>query len=333
MKPIYIFGIGEIAKGVLKNLLYREGIEIKGVIDIDPEKVGKSLYEITGIKKFSDIYVESDPEKVFEREKRGIVLHLTGSFVKDVFEQYMLILDKGHSIITTTEEMTDPYLKNPELAEKIDKKAKEKGVTLLPTGINPGFAMDFLPSIFSGIFEEIKSIKVERINNASKRRYPLQKKIGSGLKEEEFKKKWEKREIGHVGLLESGSILTKILGFKIKNIEETCEPKIAKRLIKTKYFEVKKGKVCGIIHKVKVETEEKIDIELFLEMSLDAKNPRDRIIIEGKPTLELKVDGGIPGDEATSSIVTNWINKIDKLPKGLLTLDKLYFLSFFKKIQ
>lgn len=332
MKPVYIFGIGEIGKGVLKNLLRREGIKIKGVIDIDPEKIGKSLYEIVGIKEFSDIYVESDAEKVLEREK-GIVLHLTGSFVKDVFDQYMLILDKGHSIITTTEEMTDPYLKYPEIAEKIDRKAKEKGVTLLPTGVNPGFAMDFLPSIFSGIFEEINSIKVERINNASKRRYPLQRKIGSGLSREEFNDKWQKREIGHVGLLESGSILIKILGLKIKSIEETCEPKIAKRLIKTKYFEVKKGKVCGIIHKVKVETEEKIDIELLLEMSLDAKNPRDRIIIEGKPTLELKVKGGIKGDEATSSIVTNWIKKIDNLPKGLLTLDKLYLLSFFKKIQ
>ncbi|MEO0295312.1 MAG: hypothetical protein ABIM85_04745, partial [candidate division WOR-3 bacterium] len=73
--------------------------------------------------------------------------------------------------------------------------------------------------------------------------------------------------------------------------------------------------------------------ELLLEMSLDAKNPRDRIFIEGKPTLEMKIKGGIPGDEATSSIVTNWISKIDNLPKGLITLDKLYFLSFFKKIQ
>ncbi|MEO0270963.1 MAG: hypothetical protein ABIM98_01645 [candidate division WOR-3 bacterium] len=332
MKPIYIFGIGEIGKGVVKNLYLKEGIEIKGVIDIDPKKVGKSLYEITGIEKFSNIYVEEDAEKVLEREK-GIVLHLTGSFVKDVFNQYMLIIDKGHNIITTTEEMTDPYLKNSELAEKIDKKAKEKGVTVLPTGINPGFAMDFLPAIFSGIFEEIYSIHVERINNASKRRYPLQKKIGSGLSKEEFKEKWEKREIGHVGLLESASIVSKILGLKIKNLEETCEPKIAKKLIKTKYFEVKKGKVCGIIHKVKIETEEKINIELLLEMSLDAKNPRDRILIEGKPTLEMKIKGGIPGDEATSSIVTNWINKIDNLPKGLITLNKLYFLSFFKKIQ
>lgn len=332
MKPVFIFGLGEIGKGVVRNLAKREGIKLAGVIDIAPDKVGKSVAEITEIQKFKDIYVEKDAEKVLEREKDAVVLHLTSSHVKDVIDQYFLILDKGHAIITTTEEMTDPYLKNPELAEKIDKKAKEKGKTVIPTGVNPGFIMDFLPALFSGIFEEIYSIKVERINNASKRRYPLQKKIGSGLTPEEFKRKWEKRELGHVGLAESGSILAKILGLKVKNLEETCDPKIAKEFIKTEFFEVKPGYACGIQHQIKIETEEGIPIHLFLEMSLDAENPHDTTYIEGKPSLKITVPGGVPGDEATCSIVVNWIEKAFKIPAGLWTLDKLYFNHYWKKI-
>ncbi|MEN3044355.1 MAG: hypothetical protein ABDH37_03955 [Candidatus Hydrothermales bacterium] len=330
MNRVFIFGFGEIAKLVLKNIQNKEGVKLSGVIDIDPEKVGKSVAEITGSNKFSEIIVEKDVEKVLGRYKDGIVLHLTGSYVKDVIDQYMLILDMGHHIITTTEEMTDPFLRNPELAKKIESKAKRKKKTLLPTGVNPGFVMDFLPAFFSGVFEEINSIKVERINNASKRRYPLQKKIGSSLKKEEFYEKWEKREIGHVGLAESGSILAKTLSLKIKNLIETCNPKIAKEFIKTEYFEVKPGEVCGILHEVNVETEENIKINLFLEMSLDAENPVDRISLIGNPSLTMEVKGGIPGDEATASIVTNWIKKVKDLPPGIITIDRLFFSRYFK---
>ncbi|MEN3046853.1 MAG: hypothetical protein ABDH49_07750 [Candidatus Hydrothermales bacterium] len=330
MNKVFIFGLGEIGKIVLKNIHKKEGIELAGVIDIDPEKVGKSVAEITGLDKYSDIIVEKDAEKVLKGYKNGIVLHLTGSYVKDVIDQYMLILDMGHHIITTTEEMTDPYLRNPDLAKEIERKAKAVEKTVLPTGVNPGFVMDFLPSFFSCVFEEIYSIRVERINNASKRRYPLQKKIGSGLKEEEFYKKWEKREIGHVGLAESGSILAKTLSLKIKDLKETCNPKIAKEFIKTEYFEVKPGEVCGILHEVKVETEENINVDLFLEMSLDAESPVDRVSIEGKPSLTMEVKGGIPGDEATASIVANWIKKINDLPPGIITIDRLFFNRYFK---
>ncbi len=332
MKPVFIFGLGEIGKGVLRNLAKKEGIKLAGVIDIAPEKVGKSVTDITGVRRFSDLYVEKDAEKVLEREKNAVVLHLTSSRVKEVVEQYFLILDKGHSIITTTEEMTDPYLKNPELAEKIDNRAKKSGKPVIPTGVNPGFVMDFLPAIFSGVFEEIYSIKVERINNASKRRYPLQKKIGSGLTPEKFQEKWEKRELGHVGLAESGSILAKILKLKLKSFEEICTPKIAKEFINTIFFKVNPGYACGIQHQVKIETEERIPIHLFLEMSLDAENPHDTTYIEGKPSLKLTVPGGVPGDEATCSIAVNWIEKAFEMPAGLWTLDKIYFNHYWKKI-
>lgn len=332
MKPIFIFGLGEIGKIVLRNLIKKEGIKLAGVVDIDPEKVGKSVYEITGIEEFKNVYVEKDAEKVLKKKKNGVVIHLTSSYIKDVIDQYFLILDTGHNIITTTEEMTDPYLKHPRLAKKLCEKAKKKKKAIVPTGVNPGFVMDLLPIIFSGVFEEIHGINIERINNASKRRYPLQRKIGSGLTPSEFKEKWEKREIGHVGLAESGSIIARTLKLKIKNLEETCDPKIAKSYIKTDFFEVNPGYVCGILHKVKIDTQENIKINLFLEMSLDAENPRDTIYIEGKPSLRLEIPGSLPGDESTASIATNWINKIFEIPPGLWTIDKLYLNHYFKKI-
>ncbi len=320
---LVLIGIGEIAKKILEGAKYKKNLKIKGAVDIDENKKGKTVSEVTGIKGYEDIVIESDIEKVIKDKENYIIIHLTKSHIPEIKEDILKLIEYGFPIITTSEEMIDPYLKYPKVAEEIDKKCKEKGIVLLPTGINPGFLMDFMPLFFSSVFRKIEKIDVVRINNAKERRYPLQKKIGSGLSKEEFYEKWKKGEIGHVGLAESGSILAKTLGLKIKELKETCDPKIARKNIKTEFFNVKKGECCGILHKVNIKTEENIEINLFLEMSLDAENTRDEVIIKGEPSLNIKIEGGTPGDEATANVVLNWVNKIKKLEPGLITLDKL----------
>ncbi len=326
---IIIIGVGEIAKKLLEGARYKKNIKIKGAVDIDENKKGKTITEVTGITGYENIVIEKDIEKVIKKDEDYIIIHLTRSHIPDIKEDLLKVIEYGFPIITTSEEMTDPYLKYPEIAEEIDKKCKEKNVTLLPTGINPGFLMDFLPVFFSSVFRKIEKIEVIRINNASKRRYPLQKKIGSGLSREEFYEKWKKGEMGHVGLAESGSIIAKTLGLRIKELEETCDPKIAKENIKTEFFDVKPGECCGILHRVNIKTEENIEINLFLEMSLDAENTRDEVTVIGEPPLSIRIEGSTPGDEATANVVLNWVNKVKRLPAGLITIDKLPIPSYW----
>ncbi len=326
---VVLIGIGEIAKRVIEGTKYKKSLKIKGAVDIDDKKIGRTLTEITGINGYENIIVKKELPEVVNDEKDAILIHMTKSRIPDIKKDLLSLIDFKRPIITTSEEMTDPYLKHPEDAEEIDRKCKDNNVTILPCGINPGYLMDFLPAFFSGVFKKIEKIEIIRINNASKRRYPLQKKIGSGLKSEEFYERWKKGEIGHVGLAESGSILCKCLGLKIEKFEEKCNPKIAKENIKTEYFDVKAGECCGILHNVKIETQEGIEISLFLEMSLDAEDTRDEIFIKGEPELRLKIEKGTPGDEATANVVLNWINKVEKLPPGIITMDKLIFPSFW----
>jgi 4-hydroxy-tetrahydrodipicolinate reductase len=331
MEKVIIYGVGEIAKKIVEIIRERKDIEICGAIDIDEKKIDKNLSEITKVDGFENVVIRENPEEVFEKEKGAIVLHLAGSYTYIVIKDYIKMAEYGMPVITITEEMTDPYLRSPELAEKIDKVFKDKGVPILATGINPGYLMDFLPAFFSGIFKRIEKIEVTRINNASKRRYPLQRKIGSGLSKEVFYKNLKEGKLGHVGLAESGSVMAKSMGLKIKELKETCDPKIADSKIETNFFEVVPGQVCGILHRVEVKTEEGIDISLFLEMSLNAKESYDEIKIRGEPSLTMRIKEGVPGDECTANLVVNWINKIRKLSPGLWTIDKLIFPSFFKK--
>lgn len=65
---------------------------------------------------------------------------------KKVFPKIKTVLEKKINVVTTAEEMACPQAQNPELAAEIDKIAKENGVSVLGTGINPGLkAMIDLP--------------------------------------------------------------------------------------------------------------------------------------------------------------------------------------------
>jgi GMP synthase (glutamine-hydrolysing) len=52
---------------------------------------------------------------------------------------------------------------------------------LLGPGVNPGFVMDLLPLVTTGVCRDVRSIRIERVQDASTRRVPFQKKIGAGL--------------------------------------------------------------------------------------------------------------------------------------------------------
>lgn len=63
--------------------------------------------------------------------------------------------------------MAYPQADDADLAKKMDEVAKENGVSILGTGINPGFVLDLLVLALSGTCEEVTSIKAKRVNDLS----------------------------------------------------------------------------------------------------------------------------------------------------------------------
>lgn len=53
--------------------------------------------------------------------------------------------------------------------------AKENNVTVLGTGVNPGFCMDTFPIVMTGVCQNVEHIRVARIQDARSRRLPSEK--------------------------------------------------------------------------------------------------------------------------------------------------------------
>jgi 4-hydroxy-tetrahydrodipicolinate reductase len=229
------------------------------------------------------------------------------------------------NFVSTCEELSYPHYKYPELAHKIDELAKKNDVTVLGTGINPGYLMDTLPITLTGPCQEVKKIKVTRMLDSSKRRVPYQKKIGTGLSREEFKKMIEEKKItGHVGLIESIAMIADALGWKLDEIKELHpECVIADRKTITPYTIVKPGQVAGLKSVAYGIKQGKRVITLEFVSYAGLKEEYDAISIEGVPNIYQKIEGGVHGDIGTVATIINSIPKVINANPGLVTMKDL----------
>jgi len=322
------FGVGPIGASIVKLMRQKASLEVVGAIDKDPAKAGRDLGEIVGASDAPwGVPVLGDANTALDRPV-DVVVHSTSSYLTSVMDQLLECLAAGCCVVSTCEELAYPFRKHPVLSTKLDKAAKDEGVALVGTGVNPGFVLDKLVLTLSAVSQRVDAVRAIRVVDASKRRLPLQKKIGAGMTPEEFRAQVEAGVIKHHGLPESVAMVADGLGFVVDDISETIEPVIAQETVRTEFLEVAPGQVAGV-HQVARGTgggEEKVFLEL--RMYVGAKQPADSIELMGEPKLSLVIPGGTHGDVATAAVVVNAIPAIVAAPAGLRTSRDLP-LAFF----
>ena len=313
------YGIGPIGASILKLMREKEAIEIIGAIDNDPAKIGKDLGEVVGASDAPwGVKVSGDARGVLE-QSADVVMHTTSSSLPKVVDQLLACMDVGSCVVSTCEELCYPFRTHPELATQLDKSAKDNGVALVGTGVNPGFVMDKLLITLAAVSQRIEHAKALRIVDASKRRLPLQKKIGAGLSVEEFRSRVKEGTIKHVGLPESVAMVSDSLGLRVDEITETIEPKVASERVQTEFLTVEAGQAAGVHQIARGLSDGKEVIYMELQMYVGAKDPTDTVELKGHPNISLVIPGGSHGDIATASVAVNSIPPILEAPAGLRT--------------
>ena len=313
------YGIGPIGASILKLMREKEAIEIIGAIDNDPAKIGKDLGEVVGAADAPwGVKVSGDARGVLE-QSADVVMHTTSSSLPKVVDQLLACMDVGSCVVSTCEELSYPFRTYPELATQLDKSAKDNGVALVGTGVNPGFVMDKLVITLAAVSQRIEHAKALRIVDASKRRLPLQKKIGAGLSVDEFRARVKEGTIKHVGLPESVAMVADALGLRVDEITETIEPKVATERVQTEFLTVESGQAAGVHQIARGLSDGKELIYMELQMYVGAKDPADTVELKGHPNISLMIPGGSHGDIATASVAVNSIPSILEAPAGLRT--------------
>ncbi len=321
MEPIRVaqMGLGAVGCGIVRTALGRSQLRVVGAVDVDPDKVGQDLGEVLGVDAALGIPVRASLGDVLEAQPVDVVLQATGSHIPDVAGQLTDIAAAGCHVVSTCEELAYPWLRHPTLAQEIDAAARENGVTILGTGVNPGFIMDTLVLVATAVCGDVRRIVSTRVVAARERRLALQQKIGSGMAEADFRALAARGEIGHVGLRESFYLIAAGLGWEMPEPQETIDPVRADERITTEDFDIAAGQVAGIHQTIQASSAGR-ELVLDLTMSMAASESRDSIAVEAAPPMHLEVVGGTHGDQATWSMVANMVPRVAAAPAGLLTM-------------
>ncbi|MBC8108190.1 MAG: dihydrodipicolinate reductase [Anaerolineae bacterium] len=322
------FGLGPIGVESLRLLADKSWAKIVGGVDIDPTKTGRSLAELGAGERFEKQQCYPSFRDLWANEQPDVIIHTAGSKIGPAVEQIIPMASAGVSVVSSCEELLFPYRRDYDAAMELDRVCKESGARVVGTGVNPGFVMDLLPVCLTGVSRSVEEIHIQRVVNASTRRLPLQKKIGSGMAPEEFRLLFTMGKAGHQGFQESAALVAHCMGWEVDAITETCDPVVAEQDILTKHFHVKRGQTCGLHQQAAVIVKGRVRITMDLKMYLDAKDPHDAVQVVGDPALNLRIAGGVAGDDATVAALANAVPRVMMVSPGLRLMTDLPVPSF-----
>jgi 4-hydroxy-tetrahydrodipicolinate reductase len=312
--PVVVAGLGDMGLRITRSVLETPELRLAGAVD--PALSGRKLASVLN-GTCPDITVADDAARAFHGARGGVLLQATASTFEAVRPQIEEAVKAGLAVASTCEELAYPWLKHEAAAEALDRLAERNEVSVVGTGVNPGFALDRLPAVLAQVAGPVRHVEGTRVVDAAQRRRGLRRKIGAGLGEEAWELALDRGEVGHVGLPESAALAALGCGLEVDEVDEEIDAVLAERDHRSP--PIREGDVAGIHHRVRGYSDGREVVRLDLIIAVGAEDPRDEVRLEADPPLHLSVPGGIPGEEAT---VWAMVHAAEALPqlRGLITV-------------
>lgn len=323
---VIIWGFGAMGQGMAEMLLNKKGVQIVGVCDMNPNLDKLNFLDVLDVKTDHEpIIIQSNIDHLLGTIKADVVLLCTDSYVEGAFEKIKKIVVSGMNCISTAEEMAYPYANEPILSAQIDHLAKMYGVTVLGTGINPGFIMDLLVIALTGTMIDVKHIEAKRVNSLSPFGPTVMHEQGVGITIGEYHKRiMDHKLAGHVGFKESVYMISDALGVKLDGFKQQMDPIITNVDRKSKYGEALAGNLAGI----NMTGQGLVNGDVFIDMihpqqiepEMEGVSTGDYINLEGTPNINMAITPEIQGGIGTIAMCVNMIPHVINAKPGLKTM-------------
>ncbi|MCM1990820.1 2,4-diaminopentanoate dehydrogenase [Oceanirhabdus seepicola] len=324
---IAIWGFGAMGSGMARMLLKKKGVEIVGVCDMHPARADRDMYEVLGIERGDrkPVIINKNIEEVVTEKCCDLCLCATDSFTQKAFPRLKYVLEKKVNVISTAEEMSYPQAQNPELAAELDRIAKENGVSILGTGINPGLIMDLLVVCLTGCMTDVEHVEAKRVNSLSPFGPAVMEEQGVGITVEDFNNGVKDGSLaGHVGFSESIRMIGDAIGWNVEKLEQQMKPIVTTVDRKSPYGFAAAGNVAGVnmTGQGYVDGEVKIDMihPQQIEPEMEGTFTGDYITIKGTPEVNMAIKPEVEGGLGTIAMCVNMIPQVINADAGLKTM-------------
>jgi hypothetical protein len=325
---VLVLGTGQMGSGIARLVLEKQGLELVGGYGKRVERAGMDLGLAIGLGQELGIRIASELDKVIEQTRPHVAIQATCSKLTDAKDEISVLLRHGVHVITIAEEMAYPSCQSSAIAGELHQLATAHEVSVVGTGINPGFVLDLLVIMLTGVCSDIQSISARRVNDLSAYGPSVLAAQGVGLSPEAFRLGLQDGTVvGHFGFTESIHMIADAVGWEIERIEERREPIISAVSRETPFVKVDAGQVAGCFHVAEAYRQGKPVITLEhpqqIQPYLEAVDTGDMIEITGTPNIRLAGSPEIPGGQATIALAVNMIPRLLNASPGLHSMADL----------
>ena len=182
-KRVVVWGTGNVGRPALRSVLAHRDLELAGVVVSDPAKKGSDAGNLCGMEPTGVVATDAR-EVAFGSDIDAVVYCATGdSRPVEALDDVTECLRSGRNVVTTSlyalqNEATAP----PDMASRIGEACKEGNSSVFVSGVDPGWLIDILPLLLSGVVADIEEIRCREIFNYALYDQPdvVRKVIGMG---------------------------------------------------------------------------------------------------------------------------------------------------------
>ena len=322
-----IFGVGRVGKDVARILFARRGFSIVGAHSRNPKLVGEDLSALVGASGLPVIRIESDRAAVLGRAPDLVVIATT-SFLSDVADDIEASINAGSNVICSAEELAFAWAVDASRANDLDRLARERGVTVLGAGANPGFITDAFLLTIAGAAWQVDSIATRRVVKLTKFSPTILRRLGIGYTSTEFASGIaEGRIFGHIGFPQSMEIVARSLGIQISEIRKNFEPLVMSDTFRSDNVVVEPGRTGGWVQRAEAIVDGRPWFTAEFVGHVDPNSVgyelEDQISINGVPDLRVRVTPGFDPQFTSAGVIANSIRRVVAAPPGLVTVADL----------
>lgn len=319
---VVVVGLGATGLAIVESLVPREDCVLVGALDIRPALSGVDLASL--VARAPAVPVVSSAA---ELPRADVAVVATSSWLEGIEPTITALLERGMNVVSICEELREPSLSRPEIVARLDRVAREHGVSVLGTGCNPGMVMDTLPLVLSGLTTEVQRVSVRRTADMSRYGAILQK-FGLGLTPDEFDARQRSgRVMGHVGFDQSIAALARGLEWELDSIE--VDP-VERHLVAGadragEHVAVPAGTVAGVVHRARGIRAGEPVIEFATHFGIfepddDVARGDSLTLVGREQTIEVIAPGGYESFLSTVAMACNAVSAVVAAEPGFRTI-------------
>jgi hypothetical protein len=166
-RRVVVWGTGNVGRPALRAVLAHRDLELAGVIVANPAKVGRDAGEIAGIAPVG-VAATADAAALLAAGDIDAVVYTASADTRPeaAFGDLLTCLGAGVNVVSTAfYPLLYPPTMPAEIRSLVEAACRKGNSSVFVSGIDPGWAMDVLPIMLSGMVADIREIRCQEVFN------------------------------------------------------------------------------------------------------------------------------------------------------------------------